>query len=625
VRSTLAALVLLALAVLAAYHNSFSGPFIFDDTSSIVDNADLRHLTTTLRENPQAGATLVGRPILRMSLWVNYALGDKEVRGYHLLNLVLHTLAAFALWGLVRRILESPRLQVRYGQPAPWLALAISLIWSVHPLQTEFVTYVVQRAEILGGLFYLLTLYGVASSTRADGSRRRLWYCVSVVLCVLGLASKETVATAPLVALAMDRVFFAQSWRSLWRERAGLYLALAGTWALLAILMWASHKRLGSAGFALGMPWWAYAMTQPYYLCRYLALSVWPHALTLDYGTYLAHSVGEVAPYAAIVVLFLALTILTLWRNPPLGFCGLWFFVILAPTSSIVPLVGQTGAEHRMYLPLAGLIAPCVVGGYTLWRWAWREQLGLRWAGSVLALAVGVTALGARTVARNEEYRSEVSIWQTVVDRRPINPRAHYNLGVALGSAGRRPEAIVQYEAALRLEPYYAEAHNNLGEALASTGHTSEAIAHFEEALHLKPDYAKAHYNLGFALGSAGHTPEAIAQYEEALRLKPAFAEAHSNLGIALANTGHTSEAIDHFEQALRLKPDYVEAHVNLGSALAITGHTSEAIAQYEEALRLKPDLAGGRLSAAIAQLEEQLLQQQPHGSGPSGEAGGAP
>lgn len=341
--TTLLALGLLAGAVLAAYHNSLHGPFILDDKLSIVDNTDLRHLTTTLRENPLAGATLVGRPILRLSLWVNYTLGGKEVRGFHVLNLVLHALTAFVLWGLLRRILESPHLKDRYGKPAPWLALAISLIWAVHPLQTESVTYVVQRAEILGGLFYLLTLYAVARTAQADSVRWRFWYGASIVLCLTGLASKETVATAPLVALAMDRVFFAQSWRRLWKERGGFYAALAGSWAWLGLLTWVSHNRNGSAGFGLGMPWWTYALTQPYYLCRYLGLSVWPHALVLDYGAYLAHSVGEVAPYAAIILLLLALTILALWRTPALGFCGLWFFLILAPTSSVVPLVTQTG------------------------------------------------------------------------------------------------------------------------------------------------------------------------------------------------------------------------------------------------------------------------------------------
>src|SRR5271166_5964004 len=485
-RRTLAALALLALVALAAYHNSFSGPFLFDDTPSIVENSDIRHLATTLREDPQLNAgTGVGRPLLRVSLWINYALGGLEVRGYHVFNLLLHLLAAWTLWGLARRMLESPCLRDRYGREAWGLALAIALLWTVHPLQTESVTYVVQRTEILGGWFYLLTLYSVVRSASATGWRVSAWSVAAVVSCLLGMASKEIVATAPLLALALDRVFFAPSWKRLWQLRRGLYAALGCTWIFQAMLlvMASSGQKATGIGFDVGMRWWEYALTQPYYLCRYLALSVWPSALTLDYGTYLSRSVGEVAPYAAVVLLLLALTFVGLWRNPPMGFCGLWFFLILAPTSSVVPIAGQTGAEHRMYLPLAGLIGLGVVGGYTLWRRAWLERPGMLRAGSVLVLAVGVAALGARTVARNEEYQSELSIWQTVVDRWPINPRAHNNLGIALADAGRTSEAIAQYEDALRLKPDYAEAHNNLGNALANTGRTSEAIAQYEAAL----------------------------------------------------------------------------------------------------------------------------------------------
>ena len=589
-RSTLAALVLLALAALAAYHNSFSGPFIFDDTPSIVENPDIRHLATTLRGNPQINPS---RPLLRLSLWINYVLGGQEVRGYHVLNLMLHILAAWTLWGLARRILESPTLRDRYGKEAWGLALAIALLWTVHPLQTESVTYVVQRTEVLAGWFYLLTLYSVARSASAAGGRVWAWSVAAVVSCLLGMASKETVATAPLLALALHRIFFAPSWRRLWQSRRGLYAALACTWIFQALLlvMASSGRKATGIGFIFGMHWWEYALTQSYYLCRYLALSVWPSALTLDYGTYLAHSVGEVVPYAAVVLLLLALTCVALWRNPPLGFCGLWFFLILAPTSSVVPIVGQTGAEHRVYLPLAGLIGLGVVGGYTLWRRAWREHPARVRVGSLLVLAAGVTALGARTVARNEEYRSEVSIWQTVVDRWPSNPRAHNDLGNAFADMGRTREAIAQYEAALGLKPDYAQAHNNLGSALADTGRTREAITQYETALHLQPHYANAHVNLGIALAETGRLPEAIAQYEAALRLKPDYADAHYGLGLALAKTGRTAEAIAHFE----------------------------------EALRLKPDLAEGRLPEAIAQLKAALLlQQQQRRSGPSS-AGGAP
>jgi tetratricopeptide (TPR) repeat protein len=610
----------LALAALTAYHNSFSGPFVFDDTPSIVENAGIHHLAATLREDPQKSAvTAVGRPLLRLSLWINYALGGQEVRGYHILNLMLHVFATWTLWGLARRMLESPALKDRYGQEAWGLALAIALLWTTHPLQTESVTYVVQRAEILGGWFYLLTLYSVVRSVSAAGWRVSAWSGAAVGSCLLGMASKEMVATAPLMALALDRVFFAPSWKRLWQLRRGLYAALACTWIFQAMLVIASSGRMGSVGFRLGVHWWEYALTQPYYLCRYLALSVWPSELTLDYGSYLSGSVGEVAPYAAVVVLLLALTFVGLWRNPPMGFCGLWFFLILAPTSSVVPITTQTGAEHRMYLPLAGLIGLGVVGGYALWRRVWRESRRRLRTESVLLLAIGVSALAARTVTRNEEYQSELSIWQTVVDRWPINPRAHNNLGLALVRAGRTSEAIAQYEAALRLTPDYVEAHNNLGNVLESAGRTPEAIAQLEEALRLKPDYENAHINLANALESAGRTPEAIAQFGEALRLKPDYAEVYYNLGRALAGAGRTPEAIAQYEAALHLKPDYVEAHNNLGNALESAGRTPEAIAQYEAALRLKPDYAevyynlgsalesAGRIPEAIAQFEEAL------------------
>jgi Flp pilus assembly protein TadD len=637
VRGTIAALALLALAALAAYHNSFSGPFIFDDRPSIIENSDIRHFVTTLRENPETDSvTAVGRPLFRISLWMNYALGGLEVRGYHLFNLLLHLLGAFTLFSLARRILESPRLRDRYGEEAWGLALAIALLWTTHPLQTESVTYVVQRAEILGSWFYLLTLYGVARSAEAKGFRAVLaWTGAAVVSCLLGMASKETVATAPLLALAVDRIFYASSWKRLWQVRGGLYGALACTWILQAMLIVVSSGRKGSAGFGLTIHWWQYALTQPYFLCRYLLLSLWPRGLIFDYGIYLSQGAGEVAPFAAIVLLLGGLTLVALWRRPALGFCGLWFFLILAPTSSVVPITTQTGAEHRMYLPLAGLIGLGVVGVYALLRRTWQEAPGRLRAGCVLVLAVEVTALGARAMARNEEYRSEVSIWQTVVDRWPINPRAHYNLGDALGRAGRTPEAIAQLEEALRLKPDYVEAHIRLGHALVNAGRTPEAIAQLEEALRLKPDYveahnnprnalvsAVAHNNLGNALLSAGRTSDAIAQFEEALRLRPDFFEAHNNLGNALLGAGRTSDAIAQFEEALRLRPDYAEVHYNLGSALSSAGRTSDAIAQFEEALRLKPDLGGGNLPEAIAELKAALLlQEEQRRSGSSGVA----
>ena len=200
---------------------------------------------------------------------------------------------------------------------------------------------------------------------------------------------------------------------------------------------------------------------------------------------------------------------------------------------------------------------------------------------------------------------------------------AHINMGNALMQSGRIPEAIGHYEQALRIRPDFFKAHNDFGAALARLGRLPEAISHYDQALRINPDSAEAHNNLGSALLQSGRIQEAIEQYKHALRTHPDLAEVHTSLGIALYRTGKREEAIEHFQQALQIKPDYAEAHNSLGIALAQTGKIEDAITQYEEALRIKPDLAEahynlgnalaqlGRVSEAIIQYE-QALQVKP-------------
>jgi len=634
---------LLVLLVAVAYHGSYSVPLIFDDGPAIIDNPTIRTLWPIWKPlmPPTDGSGVTGRPLVNLSLAVNFALGGTDVRGYHAFNLGLHLLAGLTLFGIVRRTLLQPALRGRFGADALPLALAVAILWSVHPLQTESVVCIVQRTELLVGLFYLQTFYCFIRG--AESSASRPWWQCAVLACLLGMASKEVMVSAPLLVLLYDRAFVAGTFREAWRQHRRLYLGMAGTWLLLAYLVAGMGGTRGSAaGLGLGIPWWAYSLKQCQAIIHYLQLVIWPHPLVLYYGTGVIYRLTEVLPQVLGLSLLVAGTIAGLIRWPKMGFLGAWFFAILAPSSSVIPLVTQTMAEHRMYLPLAAVVAMAAIGGYRAFG---RQCLFL---GGALALA-----LACVTMHRNADYRSEFSIWADTVAKQPGNAQAHTELGTALNRLNRQTEAFDQYREAVRIDPSCAIAQSNLGEALYLRGQNAEAIAHCEAALRSKPDLAEAHTNLAAALLKADRIDEALEHAEAALKLKPNFVAALCNssrallrqgriaasiqqseaalrlkadsvealdvYGDALLVSGRPAEAIPRFEAALRLQPDLTEIHGNLGKALYQTGRFAEALPQFEIALHLQPDSAdihadlgsalyqNGRIAEAIAQYEEAL------------------
>ena len=578
---------IMVLAVLAAYANSLGGAFVFDDLPSILHNPSIRRWATALAP-PADGSTLAGRPLLNLSFALNYALSGDAVWSYHALNVLIHALAALTLCGLVRRTLVSPRLAARYGADARWLATLLAALWAVHPLQTESVTYLAQRAEALAGLFYLLTLYCFARGSQSPAPGR--WLGLSVAACLLGVVTKETVATAPLLVLLYDRTFVGGSFRESWRRHRGLYVGLAATWLVLGWLIVLTGGRGGTAAFGGPVAWWAYALIQPHAVSHYLRLAIWPHPLVFDYGLVQAMAAPQIWTGALVIVLALVATIYALVRWRAAGFLGAAFFVILLPSSSVVPIVTQAMAEHRMYLPLAAALVLFVVGLYT------RLGRRLRWPLAALVLA-GMVA----TAQRNHDYRSSLALWTKTVGDCPDNPRARVNLGEALARAARWAEAAAQYEAALHAQPNYVKAHYDLGLARLAQDAADEACAQFEAALRLNPGLIEAHYHLANTLVRLGRLPEATVHYREAVRLAPADADAHFNLANTLVRLGRLPEAIDQYREAARLAPGDADTYFNLGNALLQSDRPAEAVTQYEAALRLDPKNADAARNLATA------------------------
>lgn len=588
------------LAALLAYANSFAGPFIYDDIKSIPENPSIRSLggfMAVFSPPLSMGETVGGRPLLELSFALNYALGGENVWGYHAVNLLIHVLAALVLFDLVRRTFLQPALRERYVADALLLAWAMALLWAVHPLQTESVTYIVQRAESLAGLFYLATLYGFVRAAQAE--RPRGWLILSLACCYLGVGTKETIVTAPLLVLLYDRTFVAGSFGEAWRQRKIYYLGVAGSWVILAAIIFLIGSRGETVGSVTGVSWPVYAQSETFALVHYLALAIWPAGLALNYGPAWIRSPWQALPYAAIIFLLLAGAIVALRRTPTsrqpwpaLGLLGAWFFLILAPTS-LVPEKDML-FEHRMYLPLAAVLVGLVL---LVHRVAGRR-------GVLLALLFVAPALIVATRARNNDYRSDLAIWSDCAARRPENPLAADKLGIAFTQLNRLSEAEAQFRRAIALDPANAEYRCNLGAVLERLGRGDEAVGQYRQALALDPNIAHAYGNWGVVLVRAGHATEAMAMFRKAILLDPHYAEPENDLGVLLDDQGRMPEAIEHFRAAVRIDPTYVDGLNNLGDALGATGHFTEAAAQYRAALAIDPRNVSSHYNLGIALAE---------------------
>jgi tetratricopeptide (TPR) repeat protein len=505
----------LALAGLAVYWNSLSGTFIWDDRTGILGDPGVLHLGSP-RDY------LSARGFTRLTFALNVAIGGLDVRGFHVVNIAIHILASTVLYGVVRRTLA--RLRPSPTLDSDWLAGAIALLWLIHPLQTQAVTYLVQRHESLMGLCYLTTLY---CAIRHFETRKSRWALLAIAFCLLGMMTKQVMVTAPLAVLLYSRTFIDPSFsKSIARHRI-LFVGLLGSWLWLWFLLGGGQMgQMGnpvqggpSAGFAYqGATPRQYLVTQSQVLLHYLRLSVWPNPLCLDYVWPLAEAT-RVIPELLMVSSLVAVSLFGLWRRHWVGFVGTCFFMILAPTSSIMP-IADVAEEHRMYLPLATVVS---LGVVLLWKIG--ERTHRRYFAAGIAVLAVACAIG--TVLRNRDYQDGETMWRKVIALRPGNSRARNNLANLLMDKHRFLEASDVYRAALELEPDSPVMLYNLGRALALTGNYAAALPYLQEAVvrasALSPDLTRVHFHhlLGIVLRRLGRLDEAILQLREAAELEP--------------------------------------------------------------------------------------------------------
>ena len=589
--------------IIIIYANTLSAPFLWDEHKYIVDNPIIKDLHYFTSPSDAKGfivyGGLINRYIGYLTFALNYKINGLSVTGYHIVNIAIHITSSILVYLLVLLTFRTPFFaESSIMQNSRYIAFFSSLLFAVHPLQTEAVTYIFQRFASLVAFFYLLSLTAYIQSRLSEGKLQRVFfYGIAFISALLAMKTKENAFTLPLVITLYEFCFFKDSMKKRAWHLAPILLTL--TIVPLTLMSTTGTQQLdpgayGAKEFSQG----DYFFTQFRVIVTYLRLLFFPVNQNIDYDYPIFTSFFDLP----VILSFLVLSALfglgiylirssrfTFHVSKPfrlMGFGILWFFITLSVESSIIP-IPMIIDEYRVYLPSVGMIICTATFIFLL-----KGKVCSPKAGRIilvsLVLAAGVLAVA--TYHRNEMWGDTIRLWEDAAEKSPARERVHNNLGTAYASQGQLDRAISEFQTALRLKPNYAEAHYNLGLAYKLQGQLDRAIPEYQAALRLKPDYAEAHNNLGIEYASQGQLDRAISEYQAALQLKPSFAEAHNNLGIGYASQGQLDRAISEFQAALRLKPEYIEAHNNLGIEYASQGQLDRAISEYQAALRLKPD-----------------------------------
>jgi tetratricopeptide (TPR) repeat protein len=582
----------LLAATLAAYQPAWRGGLLWDDDAHLT-RLELRSAEGLARIWLEPGATQQYYPLLHSAFWVMHRLFGDDTLPYHLLNIVLHALAAF-LFALILR---------RLAVPWPWLA---AFVFALHPVHVESVAWITELKNTLSGFFFLAA---VLVYLRFDESRRPRAWTVAFALFVLALLSKTVTATLPILLLV---VFWWQRGRiGFKRDAAPLLPFFAAAAAAGAVTVWAERALIGARGSGFEFGILDRVLIAGRAVWFYLGKLLWPADLTFIYPRW---RIDPSAWWQYLYPLALATLVGALWslrRRTRAPLAALLFFCIaLGPALGFVnvyPFRFSFVADHFQYLASPGPIA--FVTGCLAWLAA-RLAPANRWM-PLAAAALIVLPLGSVTRTQARDYESAETLYRATLARDPQSWMAHNNLAVLMLQTAPQ-DALAHLDQALLANPAYPEAHNNRGLALQLLERFDEAAAAHEEAIRLEPGFADAHNNRGTALQKLDRLAQAEAEYREALRLRPGSVQARVNLGNVRLERGAADEAAEHYRAALTADPSLADVRFTLGVALERLGRAEEAAGQYREVLRLQPGAGDaharlGAIAEAAGKLDEAL------------------
>ena len=619
-------LLIIAVAGFLVYSNTFQVPFLFDDLTSIMENPVIKEMKNFLLN--ASGYHYNPRRFLGyLTFALNYRIGGLDVTGYHVFNLAVHIISALLLYALIRLTFRTPVMRESSLSPYSGLiALCAALFFVVHPLQTQAVTYIVQRLTSLTALLYLLSLclyakWRVARDEYPSQGKKALpLYVLCLITIVLAMKTKEIAFTLPFMVVLYEFCFFRQR-KFVWLVPVLLTLAIIPMSLLnlekpvSVVLSDVTEVTKVQAQVSR----WVYLMTQFTVITTYIRLLFFPVNQNLDYD-YPLRDAFFTAPVILSFLFLSAIVGLALYfffrsgrKNGEsrgelrlVSFGIFWFFIALSVESSIIPIVDPI-FEHRTYLPSAGFFIACITGLAMIVR-----ELNSKAAVKVISAVVitAIVVLGGTTYARNRVWQNETTLWEDVVKKSPFKTRPHYNLGVAYTKEERTPESIKEFLTAIQMQPDDFKAHNNLGLAYSRQGRMDDAIEAYVKAIRINPDYFESYYNLGIAYTAQGNVNQAIQEYLKAIRINPDSVDSHYNLGVAYAKLGQTDKAIEAYLSAIKIDPDYFMAYNNLANEYSALGRTNDAIKAYLMAIEINPEVATIHYNLALMYTAQKRTEE---------------
>jgi tetratricopeptide (TPR) repeat protein len=563
-------LLLLMLCVVIGYWGTLDYPFMFDDKVNIVESQAIK-IQGLDRESLQQvidHGVASRRPVANISFALNYYFHGDNVAGWHCVNIAIHIFAGWLVYGVIFQTLRiNARLREDDSDPgasskaAMLTALAVAAIWIVHPIQTQAVTYIVQRMTSLATMFYLLGLFlYIIGRTRKDWSTGFVCYVVAVVAFVLAVLSKEIAITLPLM-IALYEWYFFQNLRRDWAKLGLISLGIAGAVMMIIVFgfMGSDPLRSISGGFAIrDFTMWERVMTEWRVVLFYLSLLALPlpQWQNLDHDVEISRALTDPITTVVALVIVVASLVAAGWmarRHRLLSFCILWYFITLALESTIVNL--ELVFEHRLYLPSVFVVAGIV--------YAARRHLKVPTVARCAATAVIVALLCFATINRNSVWSSKLSMWEDCVAKSPNKPRSHNNMGRYLAAEGEVEKGMIHLARALEIDKDYKAAHSNIGILYRQQNNYAKAIEHYLEAIRIDPKFVSAHYNLGISYRKTMRLENAIKHYLIAYDLDPYNVQILNNLAIALDMNGETKRAIEFIDKALRVNSKFEMAVKN--------------------------------------------------------------